>query len=340
VSLNFLQGVPFGLGGGYWLLLITLGVILDWLIGDPAFLFHPIILIGKAIGFLNKVMNKGSHRRSKGFALLIIVVLMTALVVLGLQYLTFQLNFILYSLLNVYLITMALASKTLAQEVMKVMNVLKKGDLEQSRVQVGYLVGRDTQQLTETEIIRATIETTAENTIDGVLAPIFYLFIGALLPVSWLNPVVLVMVYKAVNTLDSMVGYIQEPYREFGYASAKFDDIINFLPARLGSFLMLLAGFFLGYSMKEGLAVFLRDRLKHKSPNSAHPESVVAGLLGIELGGTNHYFGQVLEKPTIGVAKSPLNLLDIRETVGIMYASEIVTMVLGIAFGVIILILI
>ncbi|WKY47428.1 adenosylcobinamide-phosphate synthase CbiB [Eubacteriaceae bacterium ES3] len=340
MSLDLAQGLSFGLGGGYWLFLITFGVILDWLIGDPAFLLHPIILIGKAIGFLNKIMNKGSNRRAKGVALLIIVVLFTALIVVGLQWLTYQASFILYTLLNIYLITMALAAKTLAQEVMKVLRVLKKGDLEQSRIQVGYLVGRDTQSLTEKEIIRATIETTAENTIDGVLAPIFYLFLGALLPIPWLNPVVLVMAYKAVNTLDSMVGYIQEPYREFGAASAIFDDIINFVPARLGSFLMLVAGFFLGYSFKDGLAVFRRDRFNHKSPNSAHPESVVAGLLGIQLGGTNHYFGQVLEKPTIGVAKTPLNLLDIRETVGIMYASEIVTMVLGIAVGVVILILV
>ena len=328
--MSLIQAIPFGLGGGYWFLLIVLGVVIDWIIGDPSYLPHPIILIGKTIDFLNKKINRGNYRKFKGFILLILIMGLTAFTVLGIQFLFYQISFLLYTLVNLYLITLSLAAKTLAQEVLKVMEALKSGDLEQSRIQVGYLVGRDTSSLNEKEIIRAIIETTAENTIDGILAPIFYLFLGAFLGIPWLNPVVLVMLYKAVNTLDSMVGYIQEPYKDIGFASAKFDDVINFLPARLGSLFMLVAGFFMGYSVEEGYRIFKRDRLNHKSPNSANSESVVAGLLGIQLGGTNEYFGEILKKPTIGDDKCVIDPQDIRQTVSIMYGSEIIVMLFSI----------
>lgn len=328
--MNLIEGLPLGLGGGFWFLLILMGVLLDWLIGDPAWLPHPIVGMGKTISFLNKKLNRGRYRKAKGFLLLFLVLALTGGIVFTLQWVFYSINLYLYLCFNLYLIVTSLAAKTLAVEVRKVMNALKGGDIEISRLQVGYLVGRDTSALKEKEIIRATVETTAENTIDGILAPLFYLLIGALIPVPWLNPVMLVMLYKATNTLDSMVGYIQEPYRDFGYASAKFDDLINFVPARMGSIFMLIAGMFLGYPFNEGCRIFKRDRLNHKSPNSAHPESVVAGLLGIQLGGTNQYFGNVLEKPTIGDAKAPLEILDIRETITIMYGSEIVLMLVSI----------
>ncbi len=328
--MSLIGAIPFGLGGGYWFLLILLATVIDWIIGDPAWLPHPIILIGKTIDFLTKKMNRGNYRKAKGTILLIVVLGLSASMVLGIQFLLYGFSFLAYSLFNLYLMTLSLAAKTLGQEVTKVMAALLSGDLDQARIQVGYLVGRDTSSLDKKEIIRATIETTAENTIDGVLAPLFYLLLGAFLGIPWLNPVVLVILYKATNTLDSMVGYIQEPYREFGFASAKFDDVINFLPARLGSFFMLVAGFFMGYSIRQGYDIFKRDRLNHKSPNSANPESVVAGLLGIQLGGSNYYFGQELKKPTIGDNKYELDPLDIRQTVAIMYGSQIVVMFLAI----------
>ncbi|MCG2729863.1 MAG: adenosylcobinamide-phosphate synthase CbiB, partial [Acetobacterium sp.] len=277
--MNLIEGLPLGLGGGFWFLLILAGVLLDWLIGDPPWLPHPIIAMGKTIGFLNKKLNRGKHRKAKGFLLLFLVLGLTGVIVFGLQWLWYSINIYLYIAFNLYLIVTSLAAKTLAVEVQKVMTALMGGDIEVSRVQVGYLVGRDTSELKEKEIIRATVETTAENTIDGVLAPIFYMLLGALIPVPWLNPVMLVMLYKATNTLDSMVGYVQEPYKDFGYASAKFDDLVNLIPARVGSVFMLIAGMFLGYTFNDGCRIFKRDRLNHKSPNSAHPESVVAGLL-------------------------------------------------------------
>jgi adenosylcobinamide-phosphate synthase len=334
---NLIEGLTSGLGGGFWFLLILIGILLDWLIGDPAWLPHPIIGMGKTIGFLSKKLNHGKHRKAKGFLLLFLMLAVTAAVVLTLQWLCLKIHVGLYLVFNLYLIVTSLAAKTLAIEVKKVMTALKGGDIAVSRTQVGYLVGRDTSELKEKEIIRATVETTAENTIDGVLAPIFYMLIGALIPVPWLNPALLVMLYKATNTLDSMVGYIQEPYKDFGYASAKFDDIVNFIPARIGSLFMLVAGMLLGYPFNDACRVFKRDRLKHKSPNSAHPESVVAGLLGIQLGGTNQYFGEVLEKPTIGEAKAPLEILDIRETITIMYGSEVVVMIVSTIIAILIL---
>jgi len=334
--LNLIEGLPLGLGGGFWFLLILFGVVLDWLIGDPSWLPHPIVGMGKTISFLNRKLNRGKHRKAKGFLLLFLVLALTGIIVLTLQWICYKINIFLYIIFNLYLIVTSLAAKTLATEVEKVMNTLKGGNIEVSRVQVGYLVGRDTTELKEKEIIRATVETTAENTIDGVLAPIFYMLLGTLIPVPWLNPAMLVMLYKAVNTLDSMVGYVQEPYKDFGYASAKIDDIINFIPARIGSLFMLIAGMFLGYPFNDGCRIFKRDRLNHKSPNSAHPESVVAGLLGIQLGGTNQYFGEILKKPTIGEAKTPLEILDIRETITIMYGSEVVVMIISIIVAVLI----
>lgn len=328
--MSLIKAIPFGLGGGYWFILILLGVVIDWIIGDPPCLPHPIVLMGKMIGFLDKKLNRGKYRKIKGFLLLFLVMGLTVFSVFGIQFIAYQISFFLYSFVNLYLITLSLAAKTLGQEVLKVMAALKSNDLDEARKQVGYLVGRDTKALSEKEIIRATIETTAENTIDGILAPLFYLFIGAFLPLPILNPVVLVMLYKAVNTLDSMVGYIQKPYQDFGFASAKFDDLINYLPARIGSLFMLLAGFFMGYSLEEGYRIYKRDRLNHKSPNSANPESVIAGFLGIQLGGINEYFGEILKKPTIGDNKCKLDPLDIRQTVSIMYGSQIMVMLFSI----------
>lgn len=332
--MNFYEVLPMGLGAGFWFCLIIIGVLLDWILGDPRWLPHPIVAMGKTIGFLNKKLNRGKHKKAKGFVLLFLVLGLTGGIVFCLQTVLYKVHFSLYLIFNLYLILTSLAAKTLSIEVQKVMNALMFGNLKEAQVQVGYLVGRDTIELSEKEIIRATVETTAENTIDGILAPLFYMFLGLLIPVSWLNPVILVMLYKATNTLDSMVGYIQEPYKDYGYASAKFDDFLNIIPARIGSFFMLIAGLFLGYNIKEGYHIFKRDRFNHKSPNSAHPESVVAGLLGIQLGGNNQYFGEILEKPTIGDPKTALVIFDIRETISIMYSSEVLVVIFSVMIAI------
>lgn len=327
-----------GMSTGIWFLLILAAAVLDWVIGDPVRIPHPIVYIGKLIGFLTKKLNKGSSsaRKRKGLLLWILTIAITGVCVLLLQFITWHIHPVVFYAVNFYFLSTTLAAKCLAQEVRKVYDALKENDLDKARTMTGYLVGRDTTQLSEGELVRATVETTAENTIDGILAPMFYMFIGALLwkicPVF--NPLVLAMVYKAVNTMDSMVGYVQQPYTDFGYFPAKLDDLFNFIIARLGSVFMLIGGLFLGYDLKEAGKIFLRDRRNHKSPNSAHPESVVAGLLGVQLGGTNTYFGEVLEKPTIGERNRPLVAEDIGNTISIMYGGEIVMMgLIGLIFA-------
>lgn len=334
--MNLYEVLPLGSGGGYWFCLIILGVVLDWLIGDPRWLPHPIVLMGKTISFLNKKLNRGNHKKAKGFVLLFLVLGLTGGIIFLIQILLYQIHILLYLAFNLYLIMTSLAAKTLSVEVKKVKDALMSGNLQEARVQIGYLVGRDTSELSGKEIIRATVETTAENTIDGILAPLFYLFLGLFIPVTWLNPGILVMLYKATNTMDSMVGYIQEPYKDLGYAAAKFDDFLNFIPARIGSWFMLLGGMVLGFNIKEGYRIYKRDRSKHKSPNSGHPESVVAGLLGIQLGGNNQYFGEVLEKPTIGDPTTEMVSFDIRETISIMYGSEVLVVILSVIMAIII----
>jgi len=334
--LNLYEVLPLGSGGGYWFCLIILGVVLDWLIGDPRWLPHPIVLMGKTISFLNKKLNQGNHKKAKGFVLLFLVLGLTGGIIFLIQMLLYQIHILLYLVFNLYLVMTSLAAKTLSVEVKKVKDALMSGNLQEARIQIGYLVGRDTTELSGKEMIRATVETTAENTIDGVLAPLFYMLLGLFIPITWLNPGILVMLYKATNTMDSMVGYIQEPYKDFGYASAKFDDFLNFIPARIGSWFMLLGGMVLGFNIKEGYRIYKRDRSKHKSPNSGHPESVVAGLLGIQLGGNNQYFGEVLEKPTIGDPATEMVPFDIRETISIMYGSEVLVVILSVILAIII----
>ncbi|MDO4288951.1 MAG: adenosylcobinamide-phosphate synthase CbiB [Eubacterium sp.] len=319
-----------GVNTGIWFCLVILAVVLDWIVGDPRALPHPIVFIGKWVGFLTKKLNCGRGRKAKGLLLWLLTLAATVAVVLAVQYLAYKIHPVVFYLVNLYFLASTIAAKCLKQEVMKVYDALRAEDIPQGRVLVGYLVGRETSELGEGGLIRATVETTAENTIDGVMAPIFYMVLGCFL---WqlhpaLNPLVLAMAYKAVNTLDSMVGYIQEPYKDFGCVSAKIDDAVNFPIARLGSLLMLAGGLFLGYNTSDGWRIYRRDRKNHRSPNSANPESMVAGLLGIQLGGTNVYFGQVLEKPTIGDARRGLVYEDIKNTADIMYAGEIVMVVL------------
>ncbi|MDO5432284.1 adenosylcobinamide-phosphate synthase CbiB [Eubacterium sp.] len=319
-----------GMSAGIWFCLIVGAVVLDRLIGDPAWIPHPIVYIGKLVGFLTKKLNKGKARKFKGLILWVLTIVITGAVILAVQYIAYRLNIVLFYVVNLYLLSTTIAAKCLQEEVMKVYDALRDKDIPKARTMVGYLVGRDTQELQEGGIVRATVETTAENTIDGVLAPIFYMIIGVVLWVfvPFINPLLLAMLYKAVNTMDSMVGYVQEPYKDFGYFPAKIDDIANFVIARIGSWFMLIGGLFLGYRVGEGQRIYARDRKNHKSPNSGHPESVVAGLLGVQLGGTNLYFGQTLEKPTIGDAGRILAYEDIKDTISIMFSSEVVMMVL------------
>ena len=304
------------------LLSIYTGYILDLIIGDPYSFPHPVRFIGKLINFVEKQIRKITKSdkglKIAGFVLWFIVVGVTFSITFTICQL-FRFNKIAYFIVNSILIYTTLATKCLKDEAVKIYKVLKTGDIEKSRIQLSYIVGRDTTTLNEKEIVRATVETVAENTVDGIIAPLFYAFIGG---------APLAMAYKAINTLDSTVGYKNEKYYYLGYASAKIDDIANYIPARIGVILLSIGSLFVGFNFKDALKIGIRDRKNHKSPNCAFSEGAVAGALGIQLGGTNIYFGKAVYKPTIGDKKREIEIEDIVRTNKIMYSSSIISIII------------
>ncbi|MBO3445019.1 adenosylcobinamide-phosphate synthase CbiB [Clostridium sp. CCUG 7971] len=303
------------------ILSIFIGYITDLIIGDPYSFPHPVIYIGKLIksveNNIRKMCKSDKALKIGGFLLWFITVGLTYLI----TYLVVKVssfNSVIFIVVNSFIVYTTLATKCLKDEAVKIYEVLKSGDLEKSRVQLSYIVGRDTTSLNESEIIRATVETVAENTVDGIIAPMFYAFIGG---------APLAMAYKAINTLDSMVGYKNDKYMNLGFASAKIDDIANYIPARISVLLMTIGSLILSYNYKNCFKIAVRDRKNHKSPNCAYSEGSVAGALGIQLGGTNIYFGKAVYKPTIGDKLREIEIDDIVRTNKIMYASSITSLI-------------
>ena len=281
------------------LLIIPAAVLLDWLIGDPRWLPHPVVFIGRLIAFLEKQLRKLFRSELAGGALLLVLtVAITAGAAALLLKLAYTVSPVAGFAVNVILSWSCLAARSLQLESALVAGALQNGDLAGARQHLSFIVGRDTAELEEPEIWRAAVETVAENTADGVIAPLLCLMLG--------GPV-LGLAYKAVNTLDSMVGYKNERYLLFGRASARCDDLANWLPARLTGLLLVLAAPLAGLSMKGSWRIMRRDGRNHSSPNSGIPEAAAAGALGVQLGGTNYYFGRPVAKPTIG---EPLHPLD------------------------------
>ena len=285
------------------LIAFFLGFVLDQIIGDPMNFPHPIRLIGSLISFLDKKLlgdtsdsassRKTGKEKALGLILCFLVIGITVLITDVISVVSYMLNTYLGILVEAVLTCYILAAKSLKVESMKVYYALREGDIEKSRYAVSMIVGRDTKCLDEAGITRAAIETVAENTSDGVIAPVIYTFLG--------GPI-LGFAYKSINTMDSMVGYHNDRYEHFGFFAAKLDDIVNFLPARISALLMILAAFVLGrdFSGRNAFKIFLRDRYNHKSPNSAQTESVCAGALGVRLAGDAYYFGKLVKKPFIG----------------------------------------
>lgn len=304
------------------ILVMIIAYLLDLIIGDPYSFPHPVRFIGNLIRFtegkIRKIFKSKKQLKTGGFLLWIITVGFTALVT-GLILNLLCINNIFYVIIASIILYTTLSTKCLADEAKKIYEVLKTGDIEKSRKQLSYIVGRDTTSLSENEIIRATVETVAENTVDGIISPMMYGFIG--------GPV-LAMAYKAINTLDSMVGYKNEKYGDIGFASAKIDDIANFIPARITPFFMMIASFILGFNSKKSIKIAMRDRKNHKSPNCAYAEGAVAGALEVQLGGTNMYFGEKVYKPTIGDKDRELEAEDILRTNKIMYLTSFIALVI------------
>ena len=314
------------------ILSLYIGYITDLIIGDPYSFPHPVKYIGKLIksveNFIRKIAKSDKGLKIGGFFLWFVTVGITFIITYEIIRLA-RFNMVVYVIINSIVIYTTLATKCLKDEAKKIYDVLKTGDIKKSRIQLSYIVGRDTENLSEKEIIRATVETVAENTVDGLIAPLFYAFVGACINVGGISLAApLAMTYKAINTLDSSVGYKNEKYLHIGFASAKIDDIANYIPARLGVVLLSLGSLFVGFNFKNALKIGIRDRKNHKSPNCAFPEGAVSGALGIQLGGTNVYFGKEVYKPTIGDKTREIEIEDIVRTNKIMYSSSIISMII------------
>lgn len=300
-------------------ILIT-ALLLDLLLGDPRWLPHPVVGIGRMIAALERLLRRLVKDELLGGVLLLILVVgatyIAAAVLLKLAYaVSPYLGFAAATVLT----WTCLAARSLQLESKLVADRLTTGDLEGARQYLSRIVGRDTDDLTEPEIWRALVETVAENASDGVIAPLFYLMLG--------GPA-LGLAYKAVNTLDSMVGYKNERYLLFGRASARFDDLANWLPARLTGLLMVAVAPLIGLSAKHAFRVMLRDGRNHSSPNSGVPEAAAAGALGVRLGGTNRYFGKPVEKPTIGDPQRNLSAESYRGVIRLMYGATALMLLL------------
>ena len=289
------------------------GWLLDLALGDPQWLPHPIVWFGKAIAFCEHRLNKGSHRRAKGA---VTAVALIAAVFFGIWLLRRFIPIEARLLLDTLIVFYCLAGTTLIREVRNVFIALDRS-LDEGRRQVARIVGRDTTELSAQEVRTAALETLAENLSDGVIAPLFWL---ALLGVPGM------LAYKMVNTLDSMIGYKTERYRQFGCWAAHIDDIANYIPARLTALLMVVA------AGKPQLAKFVwKNGRNHASPNSGYPEAALAGILNCRFGGPHYYFGQLFPKPYIGTNDRPLTTDDMKTAVRINRTAEVLMMVLLVA---------
>lgn len=313
---------------------LLLGVFLDLLIGDPHCFYHPIRLVGNLISVTEKGLRAvfpktGQGEKTAGVFLSVIVCSVTAGAVAAVLYLAGKIHPYLHLAVMALFCYWMLAAKSLKDESMKVYRELKKEDLKAARRAVSMIVGRDTDQLTAEGVTKAAVETVAENASDGVMAPLLYLAVG--------GPV-LGAFYKAVNTMDSMVGYKNEKYLYFGRFAAKVDDVLNYIPARLSALFMVAAAGLTGLSAKNAWKIFKRDRYNHASPNSAQTEAAMAGALGVQLAGDAWYFGTLYKKKTIGDALRPVECEDIRRANRLMYASAwlllIVVMLLYCSFNI------
>ena len=303
------------------------GVVLDWLLGDPHWMPHPVRWMGRAITWLEGVLRRVFPGTPAGERLAGALLIPAAfgggswLLLEGLRGLSPCLAWP----VEVWFTYQLLAARALQKESMAVCPPLAAGDLAGAREAVSRIVGRDTQRLDEAGVVKAAVETVAENTSDGVTAPLLFLALGGL-PLG--------MVYKAVNTMDSMVGYRNERYRWFGTAAARLDDVLNWIPARLSGLMMCLAAALLpGCSGRRALRVFFRDRRKHSSPNSAHTEAACAGALGVQLAGDAWYFGKKVSKPTIGDGLRPVERADVARACRLMYVTELLTLAAVLGWG-------
>lgn len=305
------------------------GFILDSVIGDPYNIPHPIRLIGRLISGLEKAVRRRFKNLRLGGALLALTVIAVSTALpLALLLVCYRVNIVLGAVAESVLCCYMLAARCLCRESMKVCRAAESGDIEEARRAVTMIVGRDTAVLDRDGIIRAAVETVAENTSDGVTAPLFYMGLGGAVGAFF---------YKSVNTMDSMIGYKNEKYADIGWFAAKLDDVLNFIPSRLTALLMAAAAPVLGLDGRGALRIWRRDRRKHASPNSAQTESACAGALHVRLAGDAWYFGKLHKKPYIGDDDRPIESGDIRRANRLMYGASVMMLVIAAALRCVIL---
>jgi adenosylcobinamide-phosphate synthase len=299
---------------------VILALLLDLAFGDPRWFPHPVIGIGKLALAVEKPLRKRLPLKIAGVVAVIIVILTTVLVVTICCWLAGLIHPLVGDLVSILLIYTALAMQSLRTHALAVFHPLVKGDLVTARAQVKMLVGRDTDDLDEEEITRATVESVAENTVDGVTAPLLFALIAGAPGIFF---------YKAVNTLDSTFGYKNERYLQFGWASAKFDDLVNFLPARISALLVPFSAALIGLEAKQAWTIFKRDRHNHPSPNGGQIESAMAGAMNIRLGGENSYFGKTSFRPFMGDGEQKLKAEHILQVVRMMMVTSFLVLLVG-----------
>ena len=298
------------------------GFALDFIFGDPAWIYHPVRMIGKGIELGERILRRicgEKHLTAAGGVLWLMTAGLSFLFPLGLLFLAYRIHPGLGFALEAFWCFQILAARSLCRESTKVYDRLQEDDLPGARRAVSMIVGRDTESLTAEGVTKAAVETVAENTSDGVTAPLIYLMIGGA-PLGFL--------YKAVNTMDSMLGYKNDRYLYFGRIPARMDDIFNYIPARLTALVMIAAAYLTGLDGRNAWRIYRRDRNKHASPNAAQTESVCAGALGVQLAGDAVYFGKLYKKEFIGDSLRPIEPQDIRRTQRLMYATAFLLLLL------------
>ncbi len=317
------------------LISIIAGYIIDLIFGDPRTVPHPVVAIGKLVSFCTDRLlcqdSDAKKKRRNGVIMVVIVECACIAVPLCILYLAYKLHFVAGIVIEGIMCWQILAAKSLKTESTKVETALYNNNIEEARFNVSMIVGRDTANLDAEGITKAAVETVAENSSDGVIAPLFYMLFGG---------AVAGFLYKGINTMDSMAGYKNEKYIDFGMAAAKLDDIANFIPARISALLMVVSAFILGYDAANAWKIFVRDRYKSTSPNAGQTEAACAGALGIELLGDAYYFGKLVKKPSIGDALRDIEPCSIHKANKLMYCMEflmvvfIIVLRLGVYFAI------
>ena len=301
---------------------ILIAIVLDQLLGDPRWLPHPVRIIGAVCTGLEKITRAVLPPFAAGICTVLLVLALTGAATWGMIAGANLLYPWLGTAASIVILYTTIAPRDLVRHSTEVYTSLRDGNLPEARQRVSMIVGRDTANLDEAGVARAAVESVAESMVDGVTAPLFFALLGGPLAA---------MLYKAINTMDSMFGYKNDRYLKFGWAAARLDDLANFVPARLTSLMIPAASFPLRLDPKRSLLILLRDRFAHASPNSGHSEAAVAGALGVQLGGPNSYFGTVLEKPAIGDATRTLEPRDILRANRLMLLSSALTLLVCLA---------